>query len=137
MNEYYHTFIKDKLKNDIIKELVNSSEEEGKEIILRTIQEYFDEYTVKLIVEKEKYNIKENKTNLYRDRELYKDREDCCIARVWNCGMGGQCSRKNSINGFCKMHYEKGGEKWWLGTINERRPFNPTNHKGKVHVWLN
>ena len=51
--------------------------------------------------------------------------------------MGGQCSRNNKMDGFCKMHYEKGGSDWWLGTIDERRPHGPINHNGKVHQWLN
>lgn len=30
-----------------------------------------------------------------------------CLARVWNNGLGGQCSRKQKCNGFCLGHWKK------------------------------
>ena len=131
MSDYYRKIIIEKLKKDIISEIGTN------EKIIEIITEYFKDYNLELKTEKEIFDIKENNTNIYRDRELYKNRDNLCIARVWNCGMGGQCSRNNKINGFCKMHHEKGGHDWWLGTINERRPHDPVNHNGKVHKWLN
>tara|TARA_B100000902_G_C27222115_1_gene870246 strand:- start:81 stop:476 length:396 start_codon:yes stop_codon:yes gene_type:complete len=131
MSKYYEKLIVQKLKQDIINHFSNDKE------IKEIIDDYFETYKLNLITESVKYDIKENNTNVYRDRSLYDGRKNRCIARVWNCGMGGQCSRANMKDGFCKMHYEKGGHQWWLGTINERKPYNPINHNGKVHQWLN
>ena len=91
--------------------------------------------TKELKFEEEK-NYKENKTHKYRDRIKYESKEGKCIARVWNCGMGGQCSFTGKYDGFCKKHSEKKYE-WWLGTIDQPRPERPINHKDKIHIWLN
>ena len=84
----------------------------------------------------EEKNYKENKTHKYRDRIKYEGKEGKCLARVWNCGMGGQCSFTGKYDGFCKKHSEKKYE-WWLGTIDQPRPERPINHKDKIHIWLN
>ena len=84
----------------------------------------------------EEKNYKENKTHKYRDRIKYEGKEGKCLARVWNCGMGGQCSFTGKYGGFCKKHSEKKYE-WWLGTIDQPRPERPINHKDKIHIWLN
>lgn len=133
LNQYYELFIIDKLKKDITKELKNEKDD----IIGEVINEYFKTYHLTLEKETDTYDVYENKTNVYRDREKYTHLENRCIARVWNCGMGGQCSRSNLSDGFCKLHNDKGGVKWWLGTINEKRPKDPMNHKGKIHEWKN
>lgn len=91
--------------------------------------------TKELKFEEEK-NYKENKTHKYRDRIKYEGKEGKCLARVWNCGMGGQCSFTGKYDGFCKKHSEKKYE-WWLGTIDQPRPERPINHKDKIHIWLN
>ena len=91
--------------------------------------------TKELKFEEEK-NYKENKTHKYRDRIKYESKEGKCLARVWNCGMGGQCSFTGKYDGFCKKHSEKKYE-WWLGTIDQPRPERPINHKDKIHIWLN
>jgi hypothetical protein len=132
MSDYYDQFIIEKLKKDIHEHFKNMS---CKDITL-DIDDYFKTYELNLETIHEKYDIKEYSNNIYRDRDLYKHRTNCCIARVWNCGMGGQCSRQGIYNGYCKIHSEKGGENWWLGNIHERRPHNPINHNGKVHEWL-
>ena len=145
MNDYYFQFILKKLKKDVIVTL-NENEniqtiENINDIITDEVNIYFrtNEITFKGEGE-ENEKIKQSKTHLYRDRTQYKDRENMCKARVWNCGMGGQCSRKGIMDGFCKGHAEPkngpGKEEWWLGTIDEPRPERPINSHGKVHYWL-
>ena len=145
MNDYYFQFILKKLKKDVIVTL-NENEniqniENINDIITDEVNIYFrtNEITFKGEGE-ENEKIKQSKTHLYRDRTQYKDRGNMCKARVWNCGMGGQCSRKGIIDGFCKGHAEPkngpGKEEWWLGTIDKPRPRNPVNHTGKIHIWI-
>lgn len=150
MDDYYFQFILKKLKKDVIHSL-NENDlikniENINEIITNEVNIYFrtNEITFK---DKENEKIKQSKTHLYRDRTQYKYRlalyeegEDMCKARIWNCGMGGQCSRKGIIDGFCKGHAEPkngpGKEGWWLGTIDKPRPRKPVNHTGKLHKWI-
>ncbi len=145
MNDYYFQFILKKLKKDVIVTL-NENEniqniENINDIITDEVNIYFrtNEITFKGEGE-ENEKIKQSKTHLYRDRTQYKDRKNMCKARVWNCGMGGQCSRKGIMDGFCKGHAEPkngpGKEEWWLGTIDKPRPRNPVNHTGKIHIWI-
>ena len=145
MDDYYFQFILKKLKKDVIVTLNENENIENIEnindIITDEVNIYFrtNEITFKGEGE-ENEKIKQSKTHLYRDRTQYKDRENMCKARVWNCGMGGQCSRKGIMDGFCKGHAEPkngpGKEEWWLGTIDKPRPRNPVNHTGKIHIWI-
>ena len=91
--------------------------------------------TKDVIFEEEEKGYRENKTHKFRDRIKYESKENKCLCRVWNCGMGGQCSFTGKYDGFCKKHSEKGYD-WWLGTIDTPRPERPVNHKDKVHIWL-
>ena len=142
MNDYYFQFFKEKLKKDVIHELNENNLiqniENINDIITDEVNEYFKTNEITF---KEEVNIKQSKTHVYRDRNQYKHRENMCKARVWNCGMGGQCSRKGIMDGFCKGHAEpkngQGKEEWWLGTIDRPRPRDPINHNGKVHRWIN
>ena len=144
MNDYYFKFVLEKLKKDVIHELNENkliqNIENINDIITDEVNEYFKTNQITFTEEKNE-NIKQSKTHVYRDRTQYKHRENMCKARVWNCGMGGQCSRKGIIDGFCKGHAEPknglGKEEWWLGTIDKLRPRDPINHKGKVHRWMN
>ena len=139
MNQYYQSLIKELLKDDITKSFDKIDKSiEIDTIVKEIINNYFNDY--QLIIEScfDKYNIVENKGHKYRDRIKYNHRnKDRCIARIWNCGMGGQCSRNGRFDGFCKIHSNKGGEDWWLGTINNPRPERPINHNNKIHIWLN
>lgn len=143
MNEYYFNFIKEKMKKDIISKLTQNDNikniENIDEIVEKEVNEYFSKNEI-ILEEENNDNIVQSKTHVYRDRTQYKHRENMCKARVWNCGMGGQCSRKGIIEGFCKGHAEPkngpGKDDWWLGTIDKPRPREPVNHTGKVHRWV-
>jgi hypothetical protein len=119
---------------------ITKGEEESK-IIKRLIEEYFNKSDIVFEKVQEKYKIKENQTHIYRERDKYMLKENKCLARIWNCGMGGQCSNKGINDGFCKKHSEPktgpGKYEWWMGTVDKPRPERPINHKGKIHEWLN
>mgnify|MGYP001190612980 FL=1 len=122
-----------------------------KKLIITDINTHFDKYTgdkgdLKGLIdefistqdisfEETPHEYRENKTHKYRDRIKYEGKSGKCLARVWNCGMGGQCSFTGKYDGFCKKHSLKGYE-WWLGTVNFPRPERPINHKDKIHIWL-
>ena len=132
MNSYYKGIIKNLIEEDIkgyFKDF--EGEKSGLDELLKSFLKEKD-----IIFEVEEKRYKENKTHKYRDRAKYEDKERKCLARVWNCGIGGQCSFTGKCNGFCKKHSEKNYD-WWLGTIDLPRPERPVNHKGKVHIWLN
>ena len=128
-NDYYKNLLIEKLKKDIISELserCNNNQE-----LVTIVNEYFDENSINFEYHKS--------SEIYRDREKYKCRENKCLARVWNTGMGCQCSRTGDYEGFCKYHFHPatgpGKYDWWLGTIDKPRPERPKNHKGKIHIW--
>ena len=143
MNDYYLNFITQKMKGDIISDLLKNDNikeiENINEIIEKEVTNYFSQNEINLENENND-NISQSKTHVYRDRTQYKHRENMCLARVWNCGMGGRCSRKGIIDGFCKGHAEPkngpGKHEWWLGTIDKPRPREPINHTGKTHRWI-
>ena len=126
----------DKLKRDILHELssICTDENELKEVL----DLYFKEYDLILSLPKKS-------SEVYRDRKKYDLKENRCLARVWNTGMGGQCSFTGEYNGFCKAHAEPkgipGGQDWWLGTINKPRPERPIKPRpehplgDKIHIW--
>tara|TARA_Y100000817_G_C16810068_1_gene523844 strand:+ start:748 stop:1146 length:399 start_codon:yes stop_codon:yes gene_type:complete len=131
MNSYYEDIFKVIIKNDLNKYFEEFKGEKD------NLNELIDEFVSKkeLSFEEPQKEYKENKTHKFRDRIKYENKEGKCLARVWNCGMGGQCSFTGKYNGFCKKHSEKGYD-WWLGTIDCPRPERPVNHKDKVHIWL-
>lgn len=128
---YYDGIMKKLIEEDMEKYFKDF---EGEKSELKNIINKFL-LTKELKFEEEK-NYKENKTHKYRDRIKYEGKEGKCLARVWNCGMGGQCSFTGKYDGFCKKHSEK-KYGWWLGTIDQPRPERPINHKDKIHIWLN
>lgn len=144
MNDYYLNFILENLKKDIINSLNKDDQLQNINDINKKIMNEINIYfKLNNITFEESINnkIKQSKSHVYRDRIQYKHRENMCKARIWNCGMGGQCSRKGNIDGFCKGHAEPknglGKEEWWLGTIDKPRPREPINHTGKIHKWIN
>ena len=80
--------------------------------------------------------IEEEKNIKFINRDKFDHKNDKCLARIWNCGRGGQCSNKGVDEGFCKKHSKKKHD-WWLGTINSPRPERPIHHNGKLHKWIN
>ena len=141
MNPYYTMIIKETLKdeiNDYFKNIEKTDEENT--IIQTLIDEYFEHKEIIFEDKNKKYELKESKTHIYRDRDKYISKDNMCLARIWNCGMGGQCSNKGVVDGFCRKHAEPktgpGKHDWWLGTINNPRPERPINHKGKIHIWV-
>ena len=137
MNDYYTNIIVSLLKDDIQNYFDSFlKSDEIQKIITKEINEYFKGNEIIFKEDTEKYEIKQNKTHLYRERCKYIHKKDKCIARIWNCGMGGQCSFTGKYDGFCKKHYEKGYD-WWLGTIDRPRPERPINHTNKIHKWVN
>lgn len=132
MNSYYKGIIKNLIEEDIMEYFKDfEGEKSGLDELLKSFLKEKD-----IIFEVEEKRYKENKTHKYRPRAKYEDKERKCLARVWNCGIGGQCSFTGKYNGFCKKHSEKNYD-WWLGTIDLPRPERPVNNKGKVHIWLN
>tara|TARA_B100001094_G_C18166396_1_gene792341 strand:+ start:1374 stop:1781 length:408 start_codon:yes stop_codon:yes gene_type:complete len=133
MNEYYEQFIVLKMKKDIYQEL--SHQCLNLDQLETIINEHFQDYKIKMEIERKKFK------EIHRPREKYECRENMCLARVWNCGLGGQCSRKGEFNGFCKYHHnpknglEAGGYEWWMGTVDQPRPERPIHPNGKVHIW--
>lgn len=131
MNEYYSNFLKQKLKKDIEHSicLLNPSQHS---LIISELNEIFKSDIV--FHEKERNT---HGTHKVRERTAYKNKKERCIARVWNEGNGGQCScvGKKEYNSFCKTHFNKGGNDWWLGSIDNPRPERPVNVKGKLHYW--
>lgn len=142
MDKYYKDIINELLKEEVESyfNLIETNTEQ-KEIIKSLIEEYFINEEIIFLNDKDKYDLKENKTHIYRSRDKYLSKENKCLARIWNCGMGGQCSNKGINDGFCKKHSDPktgpGKYDWWLGTIDQARPERPINHKGKIHYWLN
>jgi hypothetical protein len=130
-NNYYEKLLIEKLKYDIISEISIQCNDHNE--LIKVVNDYFN---------KNSFNFEYHKKNeIYRDREKYKCKENKCLARVWNTGMGGQCSRVGEYDGFCKYHFQPstgpGKDDWWLGTINNHRPERPVNHTGKEHKWKN
>ena len=79
-------------------------------------------------------------------REKERLRPGRCLARKWNNGLGGQCTRyKISGTEFCKKHQIE--ENRWCGLITEDRkteiypPLTPKekliNYTKKPHKWKN
>ena len=56
-----------------------------------------------------------------------------CIARMWNKGCGGQCSRKRKHGDYCKRHISE--ENRWCGILTEPPPRNPISPNGKINKW--
>ena len=131
MNKYYYEIITTKLKQDINKLLIKENPN-IKEIIEEEINKYFTNNEIKF----NEISINHG-THQIRDRQAYKEKENRCIALVWNEGYGGQCSRSYSSNcdKFCKTHFKKGGHDWWLGTIYKKVE-RPICSNGKIHIWL-
>tara|TARA_B110000285_G_scaffold120439_1_gene136210 strand:+ start:642 stop:1043 length:402 start_codon:yes stop_codon:yes gene_type:complete len=132
MNSYHEEIFKKIIKKDMN---LYFKDYDGTKV---NLSELIDEFIASkhTIFEEEKKEYKECKTHIFRDRIKYLNRENKCLARIWNCGMGGQCSFTGKYDGFCKPHSEKGGYEWWLGTVDTQRPERPINHKEKVHIWL-
>ena len=142
MNEYYNCIIISLLKQDVIDHFnLLIQNEKTKHVVFDEIEHYFNNNKIVLKEEYKDYGIKQNKGHIYRDRIKYQDKTNRCLARIWNCGMGGQCSRKGIIDGFCKGHaepkYGDGKDGWWLGTIDQPRPERPIHYNNKIHQWIN
>ena len=131
MNKYYYDLINSKLKKDIETTLI-SCNKQHEELIKQEIKTFFFQHKINF----EEENITTG-THQVRDRGAYQGKCNRCIALVWNEGHGGQCSRsKNKDYGdFCKQHFKKGDNEWWLGTIKKRIE-RPVDSRGKIHIWL-
>tara|TARA_Y100001935_G_C17189056_1_gene449084 strand:- start:223 stop:594 length:372 start_codon:yes stop_codon:yes gene_type:complete len=120
----------EKLKKDIMNELQDDNKIH-KDLLIKELDTYFQENELTF----SEVSIT-NGTHQVRNRDAYKNKINKCKALVWNEGYGGQCSRsqKEGCGGFCKAHFEKGGEEWWLGTVDSRIE-RPIDIKGKLHYW--
>ena len=129
MNKYYFDFFKENLKKDVIHGLL----EEGiaKELLIQEVNIYFEGDIQFEDVQQM------SGTHQMRSRSIYQDKKNRCKARVWNEGEGGQCSCTGleEYNGFCKTHFKKGENKWFLGTIDQPRPERPLKPDGTLLVW--
>ena len=132
MNKYYFDFFLLKLKKDLVDELITDDNTDIHDIILKEIDEYFSTTTITF----EEVNISSG-THQVRNRDAYRGKQNKCKALVWNEGYGGQCSRSSSesCGGFCKTHFTKGGDDWWLGTVGHVVK-RPVDSKGKIHYWI-
>lgn len=130
-NNYYKNLLLEKLKSDIITDISEECNDHQK--LIKIVDEYFNKNEITFNYQKS--------NEIYRDRKKYESRKNKCIARVWNTGMGGQCSRAGEYECFCKYHFNPstgpGKYEWWLGTIDKPRPERPINHRGKIHLWKN
>ena len=134
MNKYYFDFIKERLKKDILHEFIQEGVD--KQLIEKEINLYFQENDVEL----NEIEIKvSSDTHKIRPRSIYQNRTKRCKARIWNEGEGGQCSCSGleEYAGFCKTHFKKGGNDWWLGVINQPRPERPIKPDGTLLTWNN
>ena len=129
MNKYYYDLIIQKLKKDIISSLEGYCDSD---ILIKEVNDYFKNNTI-VFNETDKIT----GTHQVRNRDAYEKKPNKCKALVWNEGHGGQCSRtmKDGCNGFCKSHFTKGGDDWFLGTI-EKRIERPVDANGKIYKWL-
>tara|TARA_B100000902_G_C26678121_1_gene606438 strand:- start:75 stop:497 length:423 start_codon:yes stop_codon:yes gene_type:complete len=137
-NDYYYHFIKQVLEEDVQKyfSTFTYEEESLKETIQNVISDYIKRTPLIFEKEREQCNMKDTKSHMYRSRVKYMDKENRCLARIWNEGMGGQCSCAANYDGFCKRHYEKGGYDWAFGTVDKPRE-REVLYKGKLHSWKN
>ena len=129
MNKYYFNFFKENLKKDVIHELLK--EGIAKELLIQEVNIYFEGDIQFDDVQQM------SSTHQMRSRSIYQDKKNRCKARVWNEGEGGQCSCTGleEYNGFCKTHFKKGGNRWFLGTIDQPRPERPLKPDGTLLVW--
>ena len=134
MNSYHEDILKQIIKTDM--NLYFKDYQGDKVSLEECITGFLSTNNVEFSpVYEEKVGYRENKSHKFRDRIKYESKDGKCLCRVWNCGMGGQCSFTGKYNGFCKTHSEKGYD-WWLGTIDTPRPERAVNHRGKIHIWL-
>ena len=128
MNKYYFDFFRKKLKEDIIHDLIEQGLDE--KFVYREVDLYFEKNEIEFNEIQQTSN-----THQIRPRCAYQGKQNRCKARVWNEGEGGQCSNTGLHNGFCKTHSKKGGDSWWLGTVDKPRPERLIHPDGKVHYW--
>ena len=136
MEDYYKNLLVNKLKKDVTDEILGIELDCEEVLIKDVINDYFKNNKVDFKDDKERYGIKESKTHKYRPRTNVIN--NCkCMARVWNEGMGGQCSRNKhkDYGDFCKRHYNLGGYEWNFGTVDKPKE-RQVIHNGKVHIWL-
>ena len=137
MQDYYNNLLINKLKKDVTKDILNNDSINcNVDIIKNIIEEYFKNNKIEFKDDKETLGIKDSKTHKYRPRSNVIDYSKC-MARVWNEGMGGQCSRKKNkeYGDFCKRHHTLGGYNWNFGTVDKPKE-RQILHNGKVHIWL-
>ena len=129
MNKYYFDFFKEKLKKDVIHELLEKGI--AKELLIKEVNLYFEGEIQFEDVQQM------SGTHQMRPRSIYQDKKNRCKARIWNEGEGGQCSCTGleEYNGFCKTHFKKGENQWFLGTIHQPRPERPIKPDGTLLVW--
>lgn len=129
MNKYYFDFFKEKLKKDVIHELLK--EGVPKELLIQEVNLYFKDVIQFNDIQQS------SGTHQMRPRSIYQNKKNRCKARIWNEGEGGQCSCTGleEYNGFCKTHFKKGENQWFLGTIYEPRPERPQKSDGTLLVW--
>jgi len=134
-------YLLDRLQKDIINDLLIEFNDDLKcdkekyfEMITIQVKKYFSQNSNEITFEKD--NTKKGCN--YRDRDLYSYDDNNCMARIWNEGYGGQCSRKkNSDNYFCLKHQRiHDTNKLWLRKITEERP-DPPIYNGKIKNWKN
>jgi len=128
MNKYYSDFFKEKLKQDVIHELIKQGMDEI--FVYKEVNLYFETNEIQFDEIQQTSN-----THQIRPRSAYQDKQNRCKARVWNEGEGGQCSNTGLHNGFCKTHFKKGGDSWWLGTVDKPRLERMIHPDGKIHYW--
>ena len=84
----------------------------------------------------ELFHVKNKENTIYEKSNKQYDTLKCDI-RVWNQGLGAQCScQKLENENMCQMHLTKTkNEPWWLGLITEEKPIEPKHPKTGIHTW--
>ena len=84
----------------------------------------------------ELFHVTNKETIIYEKNNKQYDKLKCDI-RVWNQGLGAQCScQKLENENMCQMHLTKTkNEPWWLGLITEEKPIEPKHPKTGIHTW--
>ena len=128
------------LKNDVIKELIEELHDPTNERYILEINEVVDKYFKdnKVILEEdiEDEEVLISISHIPRDKFTYT--EHTCIARVWNRGDPGQCSKKKceGKDALCTAHsnqFKKHGY-LCLGTINEEPKKEYIHYNGNLLI---
>jgi len=100
MKELLKKLIQQSLKDNIITELVNMYDSLYLNMDIEKYEKLVNKYT-DLYMDKIEFTKVNNK---YINRNMFKDKQNKCHARLWNNSCGGQCSNTIVQDNMCKKH---------------------------------